>query len=142
MEKNPHFAGFWIRLVAHVIDSIVLHIGTVFLDFIFLGGVFWFQILVNHRESSSLSFFDLFDPLALQVLSVGVRSILGILYFTYLTWRFGTTAGKRLFGISVVSAKDLSAVSFKQALFRSLGYFISAIPLGLGYIMAGFDSKK
>ncbi len=142
MEKIPHFAGFWIRFVAQLIDAALLHFITFLIDFVILGGIFWYQVLINHRDSSELSFYSFFDPISFQLMHELIRTIIGIMYYTYATWRFSTTLGKRTFRIFVVSEKNLSAPSLKQSLLRNIGYLASGIPLGIGYIMAGFDSKK
>ena len=52
------------------------------------------------------------------------------------------TPGKLLLSVRVVDAKTGRNLSVGQSFARYLGYFVSAIPLGLGLLWVGFDSKK
>ena len=109
-------AGFGVRVVASVIDAIVV-------------GVFQLALLLV------LSFISL-NELA-QVLSL----LLDAGYCVYFWTNDGATPGKSLMGIRVI-AVDGSTVSIGAAIVRYLGYFLSAIPFGLGYLWVIFDGDK
>lgn len=53
-----------------------------------------------------------------------------------------TTPGKLLMGCHIVDAETLQPVSRKQALIRLAGYFVSALPLYLGFVWAALDKRK
>ena len=53
-----------------------------------------------------------------------------------------TTPGKLLMGCHIVDAETLQPISRKQAIIRLAGYFVSALPLYLGFIWAARDKRK
>jgi uncharacterized RDD family membrane protein YckC len=61
---------------------------------------------------------------------------LGALYFTVAVSGWGTTLGKRLFGLYVIRM-DGSRVGSARALARYLLYLLSAVIFFVGFIMAG-----
>lgn len=63
--------------------------------------------------------------------------------FAIAFWLFKqATPGKMAVGIKVVDAKTGNAMSLGQAIGRYVAYFMSTIPLGLGFIWAAFDPRK
>ena len=52
------------------------------------------------------------------------------------------TPGKLLMDCQVVDVKTLSKARFGQLLLRYLGYILSAIPFGLGFLWILFDNKN
>ena len=109
-------AGFGVRLMASIIDGVVV-------------GVFQLAVWIF------LSFVHL-DELA-QALTLLVDAG----YCLYFWTKDGATPGKSLMRIRVI-AVDGSTVSVGAAIIRYLGYFLSAIPLGLGYLWIIFDANK
>lgn len=68
-----------------------------------------------------------------------------LIYFAvvFMFWiTMSTTPGKLLMGCHIVDADTLQPVSRKQAIIRLAGYFISALPLYLGFVWAAFDKRK
>lgn len=118
-----HYAGFWIRFVANLIDTAILS-------------------LVTWGVGTMLFFF--LDPKSLyaQMIVLTVYSVLSLFYFTLAHFKYGTTLGKNLFNIYVVSDRDQRRLSLPQSLLRALGYWVSWLPLGAGYIMVGFNPRK
>ena len=111
-------AGFWIRFVAILIDSILVAIVNSALAAI-LG------LNTNGRS--------------------GLQVLLGLIYYVYFwssasPWP-GQTIGSKLLNIRVVRT-DGSDLAISQALIRYVGFFISAICLGIGLIWAAFDANK
>jgi uncharacterized RDD family membrane protein YckC len=117
--EDLKFAGFWIRFAALLLDGIVLY------------GVFFLLRLVLNV--------DLMRPPA------NVTFIEYIIMFTYyvsLTVLYGQTLGKMALGIQVVR-QDGSPNTWGYIILREvIGKFVSTVILLIGYIMAGFDSKK
>jgi uncharacterized RDD family membrane protein YckC len=143
MTKETQFAGFWIRFVAHLIDAVILHFGSVILQFVILGAVFWAHLLFFAKAGEvQPSFFNYFDSFRLQIMVLLIRCVLSLGYYTGATYRYGTTIGKRILRVYVVSAEDHSSISLRQSLVRCLSYVISAIPFAAGYIMAAYHPKK
>jgi uncharacterized RDD family membrane protein YckC len=124
--QHANYAGFWIRFGAVLIDGILLGIVQVIVNFIFLGTV----MNNNFMSSGTATMIYLFNLLV------------GLLYSTLLeSSSKQATIGKMAVGIRVTDLNG-ERISFGRALGRHLSKFISAIILGIGYIMAAFDEKK
>ena len=132
-------ASPWRRLVAFGIDALILTLVT---------GALWGRLLASfaNRMSAATSI-DPGDPAAhgavgrvfghtvgpyLIVLAPTI--ILAILYYWLLTGYWGTTIGKRLAGIWVVSAGDLAPVSLRTSLLRALIFVAGGEVLPLFFI--------
>lgn len=117
------FAGFWIRLAAHLIDFILLN-----------SVEYGLETLVTHALGLS----------AVAQQGVGVVLTLGLCYFYYveIPMRRGTTFGKQIFGIVVIDAKTGGLFTRKQATIRFCSYLISYAMVGCGFLMAAFHPQK
>lgn len=125
VEIRAKYAGFWIRLCAHLVDSfIVLIIG--YLVGIVLGVFF---------ATSGLQ--DVLAPIA-GFLGVIVRWA----YYVYMTYDYEATLGKKLFGLRVISNSN-EQVDLGQVFLReTVGKIASAVIFGIGFLMIGFNDKK
>jgi uncharacterized RDD family membrane protein YckC len=142
--SNVTYAGFWLRLVAHLIDGFILGLAMLFLLvplFFLMGGVGLFESLSragNHPDPAQvIPFISLF-------LALGAVAILGQwLYSAYLeSGEKQATWGKQILGVYVTDLAG-NRVTFGRASGRFFAKIISGlIPLGLGYIMAGFTERK
>jgi uncharacterized RDD family membrane protein YckC len=52
------------------------------------------------------------------------------------------TPGKAVLSLRVLDAESGKNLSIGQSIGRYLGYFVSVIPLGLGLLWVGLDSRK
>ncbi|MDX2073751.1 MAG: RDD family protein [Alphaproteobacteria bacterium] len=88
------------------------------------------------NEMQSSGFFDRWaDNLRWQMLVWGV--------YTVLCWHYwSATPGKMLCRLKVIDAKTGGPLRPGQGILRALGYFISAVPLGLGFFWIGIDRKR
>src|SRR6266446_8552021 len=109
---GPRYVGFWKRLLAFFIDTLILV--TVFVTIaIAIYGRRYVQLA---SQGQTL----LFDVLV-QVVLPAVAAIL--------FWRFrGATPGKMLIGARIVSAKTLGPPSTGQLIGRYFAYIISMLP--------------
>jgi len=64
-----------------------------------------------------------------------------VLYTLVLHALTGQTLGKLATGVRVVNV-DGSPLTFGTALLRYLGYFLSFLPFGLGFVVAGLRKDK
>jgi uncharacterized RDD family membrane protein YckC len=122
---EPSPAGFWIRFVANVIDSMV------FLVVEFVLGVA--AGLVWGGEIVDLALF--------KATMTGFMLVFGVAYFAVLHAVSGQTVGKMLVRVRV-TALDGGALTFGVALLRALAWLLSLLPLGLGFIVAGCRRDK
>lgn len=145
--SETEYAGFWLRLVALIIDFLVIET-MAFIIAIPVIIVIAFTAIGLENISDPI---DLFTDENLMKLSIIVGS-LAILFLCSLviSWLYyalfessknGGTLGKMAVGIKVT---DLSGnnISFARATGRYFARIITNMTLLIGYIMAGFTYKK
>jgi uncharacterized RDD family membrane protein YckC len=123
--ENPHYAGFWIRFCATMIDSVIILLITwpvlyYFYGFSFLYGTKFVQGPVD----------------------IVISYVLPILLTIYLWIKFKGTPGKTMLGLQIVDLKTGGALNLKQSIVRYFGYFIMVLPLCLGFVLIAFDKRK
>jgi uncharacterized RDD family membrane protein YckC len=70
-----------------------------------------------------------------------VSTLITIAYYVvFWTWR-GQTPGKMAAGVKVIRT-DGSNITLGYALLRYLGYIVSGIMLGIGFLWIAFDPRK
>jgi uncharacterized RDD family membrane protein YckC len=142
---NVAYAGFWLRVVAHLIDGVIVGVGMLALVvplFILMGGVAMVESLPHHNM-------DRPDPalvggVVMLVLALAGVAIIGQwLYFAYLeSGEKQGTWGKQALNIYVTDLTG-NRITLGRASGRFFAKMISGmIPLGIGYIMAGFTERK
>ena len=125
-DDEPTYAGFWTRVGASLLDSILLVLLTVPLTLAIYGEI-----------SPS-------DPNALtqgpaDILINWVFPVIAVIAF----WIYrSATPGKMALKVKIIDAKTGGRPSVLQFIGRYFAYIISAIPLGLGYIWVGIDQQK
>jgi len=78
-----------------------------------------------------------------DVLGQVVSGVIGLAYYVYLEGSdLGQTLGKKVVGIRVVDIAGAGPIGYGRATVRYLGRFVSAIPLGLGYLWMLWDDQK
>ena len=130
-------AGFWIRLVAYVLDYIfvlVLFMGLFAIGFVFT------EVSPDSSLAKSISSYGDEDAPIIEWLDI-VGYIVGLIYFAIGIAAWSTTAGKRIFGLYVMRS-DGSRVGFGRASVRYLCYFVSGLLLGIGFLMIAFSDDK
>ena len=112
-SASTNYAGFWIRLVAYIIDAIVL-------------------LIPNYAIG-----------MVVPMMTANLFSIIvGAVYVIYfLSSEMMATPGKMAVGL-IVTDGDGNRISAGTAATRWIGYIISAIVLGIGFFMIGFTEKK
>ena len=132
-------AGFFSRMLAFLLDIFLL----VFLG-LMIGGVS-FLVLHFFRYKQILDFvkslLGINDPIG-QFLGLisPLLFLVVLIYFVFFWTLVGYTPGKALLGLQIVR-QDGQPLSVGRALLRFLGYWVSAIPLFLGFIWVLFDRQ-
>jgi uncharacterized RDD family membrane protein YckC len=142
---NVTYAGFWLRFVAYLVDHLILGIGVmaVFIPLFFLmGGVALLESLPR-QGSERLEPGQLAGLLTMIFAFAGASLIVQWLYFAYLeSGEKQGTWGKQLLGLYVTDLLG-NPISFGRASGRFFAKLITGlIPLGIGYIMAGFTERR
>lgn len=114
------YAGFWLRLLATIIDWIFLGI----IGFVLFGS----EVTSVSGGSVGVNF-------------EGYKMIVPALYtLIFWLWR-SATPGKMICGTKIIS-EDGTKLDWKKAIIRLFSYLVSAIPLMLGFLVVPFDKKK
>jgi len=79
-----------------------------------------------------------FLPILLSVALAAVAAILSAVYYVYFWGLKGATPGKRLFGLAVEGADGTGPIGPSRALLRLLGYGVSGLVFGIGFLMIAF----
>jgi len=123
-------AGFWIRVVAALVDA--------FLVFWLQFGLGLLLVLVGIGSAGQVE--GTFAPLSILVKLF--TWTVGIAYYVVFTGHGGQTPGKMAVRVKVIR-RDGRPISYGRAFFREVpGKFISAVILGIGYLMVAFDDQK
>jgi uncharacterized RDD family membrane protein YckC len=137
------YAGFWLRTVAYIIDSIVL--GVIF-GVLFLIGIAFIGVGSVESMARGMRNGDAEPPVAF-ILMLALISLLGLvaswIYHAYLESSPNQgTLGKMALGLIVTDLQG-RRITFGHATGRFFAKIVtSLIPLGIGYMMAGFTEKK
>ena len=126
-EPQPQYVGFWARVGAAVIDTIlVMVICAPLLTWIY-GAGYWVDLEKGFIAGPADFLINWLFP-----------AIAVILFWVYRQ----ATPGKMAIGAKIVDAKTGGKPSTGQLVGRYLAYYVSILPLFLGLIWVGFDAKK
>jgi len=129
-----HYGGFWIRVVAIFIDAAILI--TVSLMLNALGAAVFFS---GRAARGAMVLSGAY--LAYQGVIFFVNLAIGISYQVYFLTHYSATPGKLALRLKVIPAKG-GPISMPLAIARFFAHYLSMFTLGIGYMMAGFDSEK
>lgn len=133
----PHPAGFFSRAEALIIDLVILIIIQ------FVGSAFA-QVIIRLLKFSGVlrAIIDTLENVTFQVtLGSIIVTLFVIGYFTFFWSLVGFTPGKAILGLRVLK-QDGERISFWRALVRLFGYWISALPIFLGFLWVLWDPKR
>jgi len=106
------YGGFWIRVVATIIDWIIVSAGTGIIVAVSFGGAFPIVFVADWLYSA---------------------------FMTSSEWQ--ATIGKKVFNLAVTDIRG-QRISFARATGRHFAKWISALLLFIGYIMVAFTERK
>jgi uncharacterized RDD family membrane protein YckC len=134
---GARYAGFWIRLLAYIIDTLVLEVFSIVIGGVLgvvlaLGGVLG---TVQPSENGHLppGYVVLFWVVGLA-LTIGYN-----VYFNSGTWQ--ATPGKRILGLHLITVGG-EPVSGGLAFGRWAGYLLDGLTLYIGFMMIGWTREK
>ncbi len=144
------YAGFWIRVWASVIDSVLVMALLYPLLSVIYGSSYWTDRmrildLLGMALRGQLGVGDLRGLTAATqsgaidtFLSYGLPAVAVVLFWMYRS----ATPGKMAIRATIVDADSGGAPSTRQLVLRYLGYFLSLIPIGAGFLWVGLDGRK
>jgi len=123
---TPRYVGFWARVLATLIDSVLLSIVIYPLAYLVYGA----------------SYFEPTDQLshgtADTLLQYALPVVVILLFWIYRS----ATPGKLMLNAKIVDVDTLQQPAKWQLLVRYLGYYVSIFSLGLGFFWVAWDARK
>jgi uncharacterized RDD family membrane protein YckC len=120
------YAGFWIRFAAKFIDGTIVGIVNMVFAVLFSG------MLLGADPAKAFS-----GTILLTFMKWGVNAA----YCTFFLGKFSATPGKMVCGLKVITA-DNQNVSYLTGFGRFCAEILSALILGIGYLMVISDEEK
>lgn len=147
---RPQYVGFWKRFVAFVIDSLAVMVVIVPLLLAVHGQDDWQRLSDSLRDALIKAAGGVQVDVAQLVRAAGFSGPLDVLIQVVLPiaallafWKFrNATPGKMALAAKIVDADSGKPPSDRQLLVRFLGYFVSILTLGLGFLWIAIDRRK
>ncbi len=129
-QTEPKYAGFWPRVGAAMLDSLLLAV-----PYFVVGWIFSFNIGYNIAID--------FEIMNLTVIVWDlIWFLIGYLYFAILeSSSLQASLGKRVFSLKVIDFTG-ERISFMRATGRYFGKFVSGISFLIGFLMIGWTEKR
>ena len=127
-----NYAGFGVRLVAAIIDSLLL--SALMIPFIIIVVVFMMRMQTS-GEPSPLAMIALFGSYILMM-------IISLAYQLIFIGRKGATPGKKFMKLRVTFPDGTYPIGIGKAFLRLLGYMISGMICYIGFLMIIFDKEQ
>lgn len=128
---NLIYAGFFVRLAAYLTDMIIVSVALLVVRL-----PIWFIKIINPENILLKDF--IFKYSIADILFY----LLTVTYFVLLTYFTGSTLGKKLFNIKVISTENRNFTFFEILYRETVGRFLAKIIIFIGYFMAGLDRQK
>jgi uncharacterized RDD family membrane protein YckC len=124
-ETNIEYVGFWARVGAAIIDSILVLAIIIPALTVIYGRNYW------SSDVLIAGFWDFMLNFILPAIAI-------IVFWIYRR----ATPGKMVFKAVIVDEKTGNKPDLRQWIVRYLGYYVSIIGLGLGILWVAWDQKK
>ena len=145
LKPGERYAGFWIRFVAFVVDSLIVTLvispiaAALYEKPDSMAIVVAMQTVDNLPEALML-LLELVRPAGVgdAFLNLVLPAVGVVLFWMYRS----ATPGKMVTRTSIVDAATGAPPTRRQCVVRYLGYFVSIFGLGLGFLWVAFDHRK
>lgn len=149
-EARFEYVGFWARLLASLVDTVLVGMLVAPLLTLIFGSSYWTPLVELWRSRADLSAL----LAAVDVASTAEPATGGGPVDFLVTWILPAVAiiafwlarqatpGKMLIRARVVDAETGAPVTRRQAIGRYLGYYVSLLGGFLGFFWVGWDRRK
>ena len=122
------YGGFWVRVVAFILDGIIVGVVTGA-----LAPIFGMPVIETQATAGSVQ---------VNYGGSALSGLFGLLYFVGFWSLRGQTPGQIPFGLRIVRASDGTRPDWVISLLRYVGLIISFAVILLGVIWVAFDGRK
>jgi uncharacterized RDD family membrane protein YckC len=135
------YGGFWIRLVARIVDGIIISVplAVIFIIFAVLAGGIASQ--TNNTDQNAQAAVGL-GLVGVWLLIATLATIGTVIYFVYFWGTSGSTLGMRIFNLRVVDADTGAPIGIARAIVRYLMAIVNGLACYIGWIWVAFDPRK
>lgn len=123
VAKGTQFAGFWVRFTAAMIDIVILLIPCLLVSFL---------LRASFRHGNPLV--DFANPIMSTAIWWAYSAVLQ-------SSKWQATLGKKILGLKVCDYQGVR-ISFARASGRFFASYLSALLVGIGFIMVAFTRNK
>jgi uncharacterized RDD family membrane protein YckC len=140
-QAGTRYGGFWIRLVARIIDGIIVGVP--------LGVIFFVLVAIAGGIASTANTTDQNAQAAVGLGLVGVVLLVALLgtvgtviYYVYFWGTSGQTLGMRILNLRIVDANTGGPIGIGRAVIRYLMTIVNSAACYIGWIWVAFDPRK
>lgn len=138
-DSQPAYVGFWARMGAFLLDS-VFATGLLYPLWRVINGLTGLDAVPNIALNDEPEQLALLLEQLVTRLSIELVILAGV--FIGLWIYLGATPGKLMFKSCIVDARTLGPASPVQFCLRYIGYFVSLLPFGFGFVWIALDRRK
>jgi uncharacterized RDD family membrane protein YckC len=138
-DTGYQYGGFWIRVVAQLIDSIILGMVLSAVQYALIFPLIGLKPFIQPGRTDPLQVLP--AMFAIMGVSVLVSYAGGSSYEGFFVSRLGATPGKMVFSMKVVRP-DGRPLAFGRAFGRFFAKQVSTLTFCIGYVMVAFDGEK
>jgi uncharacterized RDD family membrane protein YckC len=141
-RPHIHEAGFVSRLVAFALDVVIVSMSSI----VFAALISLILSFFGFSARDLSQEYPTSDAVAVLQLIIIVLAALAVVlfipaYFVLFWVLVGATPGKRILGLKVMRA-GTQRLSWGRAIVRYIGYWISALPIFLGFLWILVDTRR
>lgn len=144
-SKDIKYGGFNIRMIANMIDSIItviflMPVITIFNNLYVPENSKYLASVSNNYANANLND-GIISALIAAMPSFIFQTILMTVFITAFWFYRYATPGKMIFSLRIADADTFNEPSKKQLFLRYIGYTLSLLPLGIGFLMIYYDKR-
>lgn len=124
-ENNFVYLGFWARVLASILDNIWIGIVLVIL-LVGLGQAGVIQLSMTETGGTEMV----------------IQTLIPLIMVVALWIKYASTPGKMAFGAKILDANTFGEVPAGRLVLRYVAYFVSVVPVGLGFLWVAIDKRK
>ena len=133
--EEYEYASFFSRFIATIVDSFFFVIIIYGLVYVIFGGAIFIP------DESGQSPYQILEGTSL-ITYIIINNILPVIIVIWFWIKYKGTPGKLIMNIQVIDEESGSSLTIGKSILRYIGYLVSTIPLGLGYLWVLFDKKN
>ena len=141
-ESQYEYVGFWARVLASLVDSVLVTLLVWPLLTMIYGSEYWTEYFAPLTTVLGGSLDAIASAPSRGPADVIVSYLLPAVVIIIFWIARQATPGKMLIGARIVDAATGGPLTRRQAIGRYLGYYVSLFGVGLGFFSVGWDPRK